>query len=79
MKTLIYLFLNTPTASEMHFDFGSAYSFIVKKTAKEYVLHWNGHSDDLVSVAYNYYNTVEEVALLFIRTVEVVTGVQLNS
>lgn len=77
MKTLIYLFFNTPTASEMRFDLGSAYSFVIKKTAKEYVLHWDGHSDDLVTVAYNS-NTADEVASLFIKTVEVVVGQRLN-
>lgn len=77
MKTLIYLFFNTPTASEMHFDLGSAYSFVIKKTSTEYVLHWNGHSDDLVTVAYTNSNGYE-VASLFIKTVEVVVGQPLN-
>ena len=77
MKTLIYLFFNTPTASEMRFDLGSAYSFVIKKTANEYVLHWEGHSDDLVTVTYNS-NTADEVASLFIKTVEVVVGQRLN-
>ena len=77
MKTLIYLFFNTPTASEMHLDLGSAYSFVIKKTTNEYVLHWDGHSDDLVTVAYTYSNA-DEVASLFIKTMEVVVGQQLN-
>ena len=77
MKTLIYLFFNTPTASELAFDLGSTYSFVIKKTSTAYVLHQNGLSDDLVTVTYNS-NTADEVASLFIKTVEVIVGQRLN-
>lgn len=78
MKTLINLFFNTPSSSEIAFDLGTSFSFSIKKTRTEYALYKGDATESLVSVRYDVGMSLEAVAALFIRTVEAITGVAMN-